>query len=63
MSKAKMANDDARPQHSGFHNQSSGRVAGRLRAASNWHWYDPPILFPVFIVLLIGSYAVLKTPL
>jgi hypothetical protein len=29
----------------------------------NWHWYDPPILFPLFLVLLIVAYALLRTPL
>jgi len=27
----------------------------------NWHWYDPPILFPIGLLLLIASYAVLRT--
>jgi hypothetical protein len=26
------------------------------------HWYDPPFLGPVLIVLLIVGYAVLRTP-
>jgi hypothetical protein len=30
---------------------------------ANWHWRDPPILFPIFLVLLIVGYAVLRTPL
>jgi hypothetical protein len=28
---------------------------------ANWHWYDPPILFPLFLVLLIVAYALLRT--
>ena len=27
-----------------------------------WHWYDPPILFPIFLVVLIVGYALLRTP-
>jgi len=27
---------------------------------SNWHWYDPPILFPIFLVVLIVAYALLR---
>jgi hypothetical protein len=29
----------------------------------NRHWYDPPILFPLFLVLLIVAYALLRAPL
>ena len=29
----------------------------------NWHWHDPPILFPILLVLLIVGYALLRTPL
>jgi hypothetical protein len=25
-------------------------------------WYDPPILFPIFLVVLIVGYALLRTP-
>jgi hypothetical protein len=28
----------------------------------NWHWRDPPVLFPIFLVLLIVGYALLRTP-
>jgi hypothetical protein len=62
MSNVQTAKDDARPQDSAFHNQSSGRVARNLSTIKNWHCHDPPILFPVFITLLIVGYAVLRTP-
>jgi hypothetical protein len=62
MSKAKTASGDAWPHDGGLHNQSSGRAAVRVRATSNWHWHDPPILFPVFLVLLIVGYVVLRVP-
>jgi hypothetical protein len=26
------------------------------------HWYDPPFLFPAFLVVLIVGYALLRTP-
>jgi hypothetical protein len=26
------------------------------------HWYDPPFLLPVIIVVLVVSYALLRTP-
>jgi hypothetical protein len=30
---------------------------------TNWHWRDPPVLFPIFLlVLLIVGYALLRTP-
>ena len=29
---------------------------------NKWNWYDPPILFPLFLVLLIVGYAILRTP-
>jgi hypothetical protein len=29
---------------------------------ANWHWHDPPVLFPIFLVLLIVGYALLRTP-
>jgi hypothetical protein len=29
---------------------------------ANWHWRDPPILFPIVLVLLIVGYALLRTP-
>jgi len=29
----------------------------------NWHWHDPPILFPVGLLLLIVCYALLRTPM
>ena len=25
-------------------------------------WYDPPVLFPIFLVLLIAGYALLRAP-
>jgi hypothetical protein len=25
-----------------------------------WHWYDPPILFPIFLILLIVGFALLR---
>lgn len=28
----------------------------------NWHWHDPPILFPIFMTLLIVGYALLRAP-
>jgi hypothetical protein len=27
-----------------------------------WHWYDPPILFRTYLVVLIVGYALLRTP-
>jgi hypothetical protein len=30
---------------------------------ANWNWYDPPILFPIFLILLIAGYALLRTPI
>jgi hypothetical protein len=30
---------------------------------NSWNWYDPPILFPIFLILLIAGYALLRTPL
>lgn len=26
----------------------------------NWHWHDPPVLFPIFLVLLIAGFALLR---
>jgi len=26
-----------------------------------WHWYDPPVLFPIFLLLLIVGFALLRT--
>lgn len=53
--------DDARPRDSAFGNPSSAR-APELKSLKNWHWYDPPILFPIGIALLILGYAVLRAP-
>ena len=36
------------------------RSAGKVSTTRNWRWQDPPILFPVFIILLIAAYAVLR---
>jgi len=33
-----------------------------MSTMANWHWYDPPILFPIFLVVLIVGYALLRTP-
>jgi hypothetical protein len=30
---------------------------------NKWHWSDPPVLFPIFLVLLIAGYALLRAPL
>jgi hypothetical protein len=27
----------------------------------NWHWYDPPVLLPIGLLMLIACYAVLRT--
>jgi hypothetical protein len=62
MSKATTARADARPQDVGFHNHSGGRVAGKSSTIKSWSWHDPPILFPVFIILLIVGYAVVRMP-
>jgi len=29
----------------------------------NWHWHDPPILFPICPILLIAGHPLLRTPL
>jgi hypothetical protein len=63
MSKAETAKADARPQDDGFHDHSGGRVAGKSSTSRKWSWHDPPILFPVFIIVLIVGYAVLRMPL
>jgi hypothetical protein len=26
----------------------------------NWHWHDPPILFPIFLVMVIVGYGLLQ---
>ena len=57
MSYAQASEDDARPQAPAFQN-------GRAPAFKSitWHWYDPPILFPICVSLLILGYAFLRTP-
>ncbi len=27
---------------------------------NNWRWYHPPILFPIFLAVLIVAYAVMR---
>ncbi len=27
----------------------------------SWNWYDPPVLFPIFLLLLIVGFALLRT--
>ena len=61
MSNDQTTRDDACPQDSAFRNPSSGRAL-ELKAIKNWHWHDPPILFPICIALLIVGYAILRTP-
>jgi hypothetical protein len=58
MSYVQKPRDDARP-HPEFHN---GRVIPALKSINNWHWHDPPILFPICLSLLILGYAALRTP-
>ena len=33
----------------------------RRHAMKNWHWYDPPVLFPIGLLMLIACYAALRT--
>ena len=33
----------------------------RLAPMKTWHWYDPPVLFPLFLILLIVGFALLRT--
>lgn len=32
-----------------------------MKIMKNWNWYDPPILFPIFLVVLVAVYALLRT--
>ena len=36
------------------------RSAGKASTTRNWRWQDPPILFPMFIIMLISAYAGLR---
>lgn len=59
MSNVQAAKDDIRPPNSTF----SGRRTRKPNNGKNWHWYDPPILFPIGLILLIAGYALLRAPL
>lgn len=56
MSNVQTTRDAARPQDSPFR---SG-IDSELKTIKNWHWHDPPILFPIFLLLLVIAYALLR---
>ena len=48
----------ARPHDSPFR---SG-LEPKLKTTKNWRWHDPPILFPICLLLLVVAYALLRAP-
>jgi hypothetical protein len=61
MSNVQTTRDGARPQESAFRKPSSVRVP-ELRTFKDWHWHDPPVLFPICLGLQILGYAVVRIP-
>jgi hypothetical protein len=56
MSNVQATNDDIRLLDS----RSADWRTPELSTSKNWHWYDPPILFPVSVSLLIVGYALMR---
>ena len=61
MANVQTAQDVAQAQDGAiYNNQTSARNTSKA-SARNWRWHDPPILFPMFLIVLIIAYAVLRT--
>ena len=56
MSDSKATKVVAHPQDSPF------RGAADMETTKNWRWHHPPILFPIFLLLLTAAYVLLKAP-
>lgn len=36
-------------------------LRSEIYTMKTWNWYDPPVLFPAFLVLLIVGFALFRT--
>jgi hypothetical protein len=41
--------------------KARARQSSEIYTMKTWHWYDPPVLFPIFLLLLIVGFALLRT--
>jgi hypothetical protein len=59
MSNVQATNDDVRLLDS----TSADWRTSKSNTSKIWHWYDPPVIFPIGLTLLIVGYVLARAPL